>query len=512
MNPDQRTLWQRIQAHVLDDPQSASPFSLRLAAENGWQPGFTQRAIEEYRRFAFLAIAAGHPVSPPEAVDQVWHLHLLYTRDYWGEFCPKTLGAPLHHGPARGGIAEKDKLTDWYGKTLASYRRFFGEPPADLWPARPVHPKTVRIEVARHWIIRKPRLRLSGLARLARCFTRRQRPQAAVLGGAPLPVAGTVERPLALGGIAPFMAALPAAAQEWPFDLRGPAFLAVYVGIVAMLVVIALILRRKLAGPPELTDIDSLSPYAAAYLAGGPDRVFVAGLAATAQRGLVVVSEKSVKRTEVPQPDNLPLVERSICSAAGLLGRQLYDVRAATAGALENVKGEVVEKGLIATGPGLTMARLVPAGVVAIALLIGGQKVLIGLERDRPVVFLIMLMLLTLGITIAFACRPSRLTGRGREALRRLKAKHDSPSHPRAPIAPQAPGASLWVPLAVGLFGASVLQGTELESVAKHGLPRGSDGSGAGCSSGCSTSSDSGGGGGGGGGDGGGGCGGCGGD
>lgn len=516
MNPDQRILWQRIQAHVLDDPQSASPFSLRLAAENGWQPGFTQRAIEEYRRFAFLATAAGHPVSPSDAVDQVWHLHLLYTRDYWGEFCPKVLGAPLHHGPARGGIAEKDKLTDWYGNTLASYRRFFGEPPADLWPAWPVHPKTVRIEVARYWCLPKPRF--AALSRLRKWFARRASTQAAPPAIVPRPGAASVERPLMLASVGVMMATLPSAAEEWPFNLRGPEFLAVYMGVVAVLVGIAFFLRRRLAGPVEIADIDGLSPYAVAYLAGGPNRVFVAGLAAVAQRGLVVVSKDSVKRTEAPQPDNLPLVERAICSGAGLLGRQLYDVRSATGGAIEAIEAELAEKGLLAKGPGFMKARLVPAGVVAIALLIGGQKMSIGLERGRPVAFLFILMVLTLGIAIAFACRPPRLSGRGREALRRLKAKYDNPSFRRWPGARDSTSdagysdshvAGPWVPFSVGLFGASVLRGTELESVAKYGLPKGGDSGSAGSASGCSTSTDSSGGGdSGGGGDGG--CGGCG--
>lgn len=477
MNPDQCTLWQRIQAHVLDDPQSASPFSLRLATENRWQPGFTRRAIEEYRRFAFLAVAAGHPVSPSEAVDQVWHLHLLYTRDYWGEFCPKTLGAPLHHGPSRGGAVEVEKFADWYGKTLASYRGFFGEPPADLWPARPVHPKTVRVEIARHWIIRKPRLALPRLLRIVARFGRTQPSPfeaPAPVPAASLSVAGPVERPAMLSGVGAVMAALPAAAEGWPFNLRGPEFLGIYLAIVAVMVAVAFFLRRQLAGPAEIIETDSLSPYAVAYLSGGPNRVFVAGLAAVAQRGLVVVSENSLRRTEVPQPDNLPLVERAICSGAGPIGSQLSNVRAATGGAIDAVEAELAEKGLLATGPGFMSARLVPAGVVGIALLIGGQKVWIGLERGRPVTFLVILLVLTLGIAIAFACRPPRLSGRGREALRRLKAKHDNPSLRCEPLPPHAsPEGALWVPLAVGLFGASVLHGTELESVSKYALRRG---------------------------------------
>jgi hypothetical protein len=41
----------------------------------------------------------------------------------------------LHHGPTRGGAAESRKYRSWYDNTLESYRRYFGEPPQDLWPA-----------------------------------------------------------------------------------------------------------------------------------------------------------------------------------------------------------------------------------------------------------------------------------------------------------------------------------------------------------------------------------------
>ena len=60
---------------------------MRLASENGWSREYAVRVMQEYRRFAFLAVAAGHPVSPSDAVDQAWHLHLVYTRSYWDEFC-----------------------------------------------------------------------------------------------------------------------------------------------------------------------------------------------------------------------------------------------------------------------------------------------------------------------------------------------------------------------------------------------------------------------------------------
>jgi hypothetical protein len=80
MTAEQKELWERIQAYEPDDPRAAVPFSARLARDNGWSEEFAERVVAEYRRFAFLAVAAGHPVSPSDAVDQAWHLHLLYTR------------------------------------------------------------------------------------------------------------------------------------------------------------------------------------------------------------------------------------------------------------------------------------------------------------------------------------------------------------------------------------------------------------------------------------------------
>ena len=126
----------RIQAFRLDEPGSVFPFSARLARENGWTREYALRVIEEYRRFVYLAMTAGHTVTPSVAVDEAWHLHLTYTRSYWDEMCGTVLGRPLHHDPTRGGAAEGGRFLDAYARTLRSYRAAFGEaPPADIWPS-----------------------------------------------------------------------------------------------------------------------------------------------------------------------------------------------------------------------------------------------------------------------------------------------------------------------------------------------------------------------------------------
>ena len=106
------------------------------AAGRSWTDAYARRVIDEYKRFCYLAVRAGHEVTPSDQVDQVWHLHLSYSRNYWDEFCPKVLECDLHHGPTKGGAAEAKKYFDWYRDTLESYERISGEqPPEDIWPS-----------------------------------------------------------------------------------------------------------------------------------------------------------------------------------------------------------------------------------------------------------------------------------------------------------------------------------------------------------------------------------------
>jgi hypothetical protein len=163
LSPAQRALLERIQAFSFDDGAPALPFADRLARENDWSPRHAQRAIEEYRRFIFLATVAGHPVTPSDQVDQVWHLHLLYTRLYWSRFCAEVLQHDLHHQPTVGGPEEGRKFARWYERTLASYRQYFGDPPSDIWPAAAIRfgddIHHVRVNLKRNIVVSKTQLR-----------------------------------------------------------------------------------------------------------------------------------------------------------------------------------------------------------------------------------------------------------------------------------------------------------------------------------------------------------------
>ena len=272
MNPEVREIWRKICAFEIDAAGATLPFSMKLAREQDWSAAHAARAIEEYRRFLLLGVAAGHPVSPSDAVDQVWHLHLTYTRSYWDGLCKGVLGQPFHHVPSEGRPGEGAKYADRYTRTLASYERLSGHaPPSDIWP-RPVEgadavgakrtPRHRRVDAGRHWVIPRPRALIwwAGIVSATALLL--------FVGGCREEfIAGTV------------------------FDLRGPEFLKFYAVLAGFALMGSLAVRRRLRGPGGDGDGAMLDdPYAWAWLAGGLRRATLAGVAGLMSRQAVALS------------------------------------------------------------------------------------------------------------------------------------------------------------------------------------------------------------------------------
>lgn len=150
MNSKQQALYKRIRDFNLDNPNATYPFSYKLAWEYQWTGIFTCRVIREYKKFIFLAMVAEHPVSPSTQIDRVWHLHLLYTKSYWDDFCDGVLQRRLHHSPSLGGQKESKKYQNDYMQTVNAYRQYFGEPPSDIWHL----PKPRGEEISYQWFDR----------------------------------------------------------------------------------------------------------------------------------------------------------------------------------------------------------------------------------------------------------------------------------------------------------------------------------------------------------------------
>lgn len=128
------SLWKRLQGFSLDSPDADFPFSRKLAKEENWTIDFTRKAIEEYKKFIYLCCVLPNGASPSEMIDKVWHMHLIYTQNYWEEFCPNILRRKLHHYPSKGGRNEKEKHKNWFQDTLKNYEKIFNQKaPEDIW-------------------------------------------------------------------------------------------------------------------------------------------------------------------------------------------------------------------------------------------------------------------------------------------------------------------------------------------------------------------------------------------
>lgn len=155
-------LWNKLKDFELDDEDAHLSFTARLAHENGWTKGFARRALSEYKKFVYLAATSETPLTPSDIVDQVWHLHLTFTRSYWNDMCANLLGHPMHHGPTKGGAREDAKYRKQYAETLTLYRSEFGtEAPSEFWPSAEERfasaPHQRWVDARTHFIIRRPK-------------------------------------------------------------------------------------------------------------------------------------------------------------------------------------------------------------------------------------------------------------------------------------------------------------------------------------------------------------------
>jgi uncharacterized protein (TIGR04222 family) len=482
MKPEHQSLWERIDSFDIDgDPAPALRFTDRLARENSWTEPFARRALREYKRFVFLTMTAGRSMCPSEQVDQVWHLHLTYTRSYWERFCRDLLKSPLHHEPTRGGPAEGQKHWAMYADTLRAYREAFGEdPPADLWP--PAERRfgddlaVAKVNRQEYWLIRKPRLARPALA-------------------------ATV--------VAAVACAIGCAGN--PFDLKGTDFLPVFFAAWGVAFAVGLIVRWACRGPSLNSEdpIPELGPYDLAYLYGGRPRVLATALVRLKEQGHVDFGDDGeVRIRNVPTGGDR--VERQVFDGLALQSAGVLDLKPLhqVVKDVEDARfGRLRDEGLLPTPANRVIGSTVPILLCLSAIgLFGLTRLFLGLANDRPVGYLVGSLIATFVVTMIAFARPVRRTRKAEAVLANLSKRHERLR--KLSNDPQPGDASL----AVAMFGVAVLSGTAYAAMYDRMRKFDAAGAGGGCgSTGCSGAGCGGGGGGGGGcGGGGGGCGGCG--
>ena len=403
----QRELWARLCDFDLDEPGASLDFSRRLARENGWTHPFAKRVVGEYKRFLFLALCAGHPVTPSDEVDQAWHLHLVYTRSYWDELCADVLRAPLHHGPTRGGAREGAKFGQWYAQTRASYARFFGEfPPTDVWPEPEIRfgeaPHFRRVNARRSWIIEKPRLQLPTRAtwmRVAPAFL----VALVMLGAGGVAVAGPV--------------------NFNPWNWGGAAFLTLFWSLCLAGGIFILWAQNAWALPADPLPPDvQLDPYALTRLQDDDEMPIDAAIA-----NLILCGKISVdKDGQIAQIGAAPADawERLIWDKLSNGPRELRNLRGELVPKLERFDAELQRQGLLISSQARGKIQWLTVAVGVGLLLLGGSKILVGLSRERPVGFLaISCLLVLIALVIGLITVPCR-SRRGDALLETLRQTH----------------------------------------------------------------------------------------
>lgn len=477
MDSHQIALYQRIQEFSLDEPESQLSFSKRLARDNGWSLSYAQRAIAEYKKFAFLAVVAGHPVTPSDQVDQVWHLHLSYTRSYWQEFCPHILQTTLHHNPTRGGLAEGVKFEDWYSKTLASYQQFFGIPPRDIWSnpkdrfGRDLH--FVRINTQQNWVI--PKLSLPHFPKL--------QPKQAITFSL-----------LCITSIA-VVSCQAGSNNTNPLNYNGSEFLSFYFQLSILVILLACGLRYYLRLPSEspMQPPNNLDAYEVAYLVDGNKRVFDTAIASLFQKGYITIESKlrriywtgSIEKLSHP-------IEKAV---AEMLQSYTYidSIPKSKLSATQAIRDRLQNWDLLVKPQQAFIAKIYPSILIACLLGLGIAKILVGLSRGKPVGILIAMCVIVAIIGLVFSQKAVHRSRYGDRFLSNLRNRIPNKVFSLNDVQ---------LPLVVALLSIVILPNdafADLKSLLTPVSSSGGDGS-----------SDGGGGDGGGGGCGGGGCGGCG--
>jgi len=493
MRAEQHPLWEKLRKYDFGGPAAREHFVARLARDRQWSQMFAERTVDEYLRFIFLGCVGDAPKCPSDDVDQAWHLHLTYTREYWSRFCGEILGTPFHHTPAAHGGSEREKHVAMYRDTLAAYQEWFGRrPPTDIWPS-----------VERRF----PPLG-STAADTSNAAGFATRVESGGAGVSSLTWGATIA---ATPGVPLLVLLMVNSAVANPLEFAGPKFLRFFWISLIWAIIFGVALRAMIRPPGAMfgESIPALSGYETAYLWFGAPNVAYGTIAALVRRGTLAYDAacRTLNVTGEPPPND-PIGRTVVeAAAAGWLPSQIVRFVRPLCRPIED---RLVEAGLLTPRNVRYQARFLSALPVLALLAVGGVKIWIGIQRDRPVTLLVagcvvaaIAAFVLSGLELARSHQGNRVLAALRRERKNLKtdAYADGSAYEHDALV-----------AAFGLFGLTALYGTQtgplrgyLRSAPADGGPMGASGSGCGGGGGGGD-----GGGGGGCGGGGGGCGGCG--
>jgi uncharacterized protein (TIGR04222 family) len=297
-----------------------------------------------------------------------------------------------------------------------------------------------------------------------------------------------------------------------PFNLPGPTFLLVYVVYLVGTLILAKKLQETFRQPGDKPSKAALTldPYETAYLAGREESAVNAAIASLVHREALALDMKERKLSvwnDLPRNAH-PFEQFVYNSVDPKSGQRIKEVRSNALSGMARVLGRPKALGLVLSDEQAWTARFVPALLIVSAPAFGIIKIIIGITRNRPVGFLIILCIISAFLANRFFVASIHRTKRGDQALEQIYEQNAALRH-MADTQKVSDLAPYDLALAVGLFGPGILSHSLHSDLGTALLPPpSSSGSFSSGSSSCSSSSC--GGSSCGGGCGGGGCGGCG--
>ncbi|MFJ4105497.1 TIGR04222 domain-containing membrane protein [Amycolatopsis japonica] len=299
--------------------------------------------------------------------------------------------------------------------------------------------------------------------------------------------------------------------MEYTWGIPGPTFLAIYAILLVFPLIAGLVwtIAAKVGTRTPSAEVSGPQPtvYEFAYLAGGPDRVVDTAIAALVDRGILRVS--SSKQLQLTGPEPADPIEKAVAKGArpgyNATTRGIRD-RLRMSGPMQALAKDLEARGLVVVDQTPQIRRIVFFLYLAV-LVFGVVRLIAGLAGDRPVGFLIPLLLAAVAATlIARALKNKRSgprpTSEGDRVLHKARSAHGRERKRGIPNSPEYVGAAGGILLggaaaAVAFGGLASYPDEELSAALipppiSGGFGGGSSGGGSTCSTGSSCSSSSG--------------------
>jgi hypothetical protein len=127
-------MWNKITEMFGGVDASTKAFADKISRKHNCSTSYAIKAVNEYKKFLYLAVISDFHVTPSQAIDKVWHEHILFTQAY-GIFCKDIIEYNLNHHPELIPLDEQtERYHAQYLSTIELYIQEFGKlPPANIW-------------------------------------------------------------------------------------------------------------------------------------------------------------------------------------------------------------------------------------------------------------------------------------------------------------------------------------------------------------------------------------------